>query len=70
MMHTRNCKTLHDYLNKDQFDIALLYNMVKEYFGHDLVLSTEEMLELYYNREITNLRQYFALVDARVAEYY
>jgi len=44
--------------------------MVKEYFGHDLVNKTEVMLEAYYNKDITNLRQYFSLVDARVAEYY
>ncbi len=25
MMHTKNCLTLHDYLNKDKYDIKLLY---------------------------------------------
>lgn len=28
MMHTRNCKVLDYYLNKDQFDVALLERML------------------------------------------
>ena len=52
MMHTRNCKTLHEYLNKDKFDVELLHRMVREYFGEDTVKSTEDALEAYFQRDI------------------
>lgn len=48
MMHTRNCKTLHEYLNKDKFDVELLQRMLKEYFGHEEVAKTEDILEAYF----------------------
>jgi hypothetical protein len=34
MMHTLNCKKVHDYLNKDQFDMAKLDSMLRHEFGH------------------------------------
>ena len=64
MMHTRNCKTLNEYLTKDQFDVNLLHNMLKDEFGHDIVQDIEDSLENYYLKNITNLKQYFSLVDA------
>ena len=70
MLHTRNCKFLHDYLNQDKFDIVLLEGMLKDYFGHEFFESTKQDLEKYFNQEITNLRQYFTLLDAKVAEMY
>ena len=70
MMHTRNCKTLHEYLNKDKFDVELLHRMVREYFGEDNVKTTEDALEAYFQRDILTLRQYFTLLDATVAEKY
>lgn len=70
MMHTRNCKTLHEYLNKDKFDVALLEQMLKDYFGEADVRKTEEILEAYFEKDIQTLRQYFTLLDATVAEKY
>jgi len=70
MMHTRNCKTLHEYLNKDKFDVELLSRMLKEYFGHDEVIRTEAILEEYFKADVQTLRQYFTLLDATVAEKY
>ena len=40
MMHTRNCKTVHDYLNKDEFDMERLDREMKQYFGEEYVLAT------------------------------
>lgn len=51
MIHTRNCKTLHEYLNKDQFDVELLNRMLYEYFG-DHVNKTELVLEDYFKKDI------------------
>ena len=70
MFHTRNCKTLHDYLNKDLYDVARLSEMLNKEFTPELVNKTKETLEKYYNKSVTNLRQYFTLIDARVAEKY
>ena len=41
MFHTRNCKTLHDYLNKDYFDMEGLERMLKEYFTLELYDKTK-----------------------------
>ena len=37
MFHTRNCKTVHEYLNKDLYDIEGLDRELREYFGEELV---------------------------------
>jgi len=54
-MHTRNCKVLDRYLNKDEFDVALLEKMLYDEFG-PLVDSTKERLEKHFNKTIDNLR--------------
>jgi hypothetical protein len=69
MLHTRNCKTLHEYLYYNKFDMDLLSSMLNDHFG-ELVSETETHLEEYFGRDITNVRQYWALVDAKVAEMY
>lgn len=70
MFHTRNCKVLHEFLNKDKYDMEQLhFNLVKT-FGRELVDHTQYLLEGRYDKQITNLRQYFALLDALVAELY
>lgn len=69
MMHTRNCKVLDRYLNKDEFDVALLEKMLYDEFG-PLVDSTKERLEKHFNKTIDNLRTQFELTDALVAELY
>jgi hypothetical protein len=33
MMHTRNCKRVHDYLNKDEWDMDLLEKLLIEEVG-------------------------------------
>jgi len=70
MLHTRNCKALHEYLNKDQYDVQRLSQMLIEEFGEEHVNKTKEELEAYYKKDIKTLRHYFSLVDARVAEMY
>jgi len=47
MLHTRNCKNLHEYLNKDKFDVARLESMLQEEFG-DLIDSTKFTLNDYF----------------------
>jgi hypothetical protein len=44
--------------------------MLKDHFGHEVVQNIEDQLENYYEKNITNLRQYFSLIDAQVAEMY
>jgi hypothetical protein len=44
--------------------------MLNDHFGNALVDETQGVLENYFERDITNLRQYWALVDAKVAEMY
>eukprot|EP00347_Sterkiella_histriomuscorum_P023311 403335134 len=70
MMHTRNCRTLHKYLNEDQFDVELLENMMTDYFGDNVINATKDVLEEYFQKNITKLRQFFTLLDATVAEHY
>lgn len=47
MMHTRNCRTLHKYLNEDKFDVEGLERMLYEYFGEE-VNKTKVILEDYF----------------------
>ncbi len=70
MMHTRNCKVLDKYLNKDQFDVQRLEAMLTEHFGSELIESTNKRLEQHFNKTITNFRTRFELTDALVAELY
>lgn len=37
MFHTRNCKTLHEYLNKDKYDVNKLSEMLIEEFSPQVV---------------------------------
>mmetsp|Transcript_16585 Transcript_16585/g.28233 ORF Transcript_16585/g.28233 Transcript_16585/m.28233 type:complete len:252 (+) Transcript_16585:541-1296(+) len=68
MMHTRNCKRVHDYLNKNHFDMDRLELMVNEHFGEQYVLETKAKLEKHFNFKIKNLKDYFEGLDSRVAE--
>ena len=70
MLHTRNCRTLHKYLNQDQFDVKLLEQMMDDYFGQENINKTRAIMENYFGRNITKLRQYFTYLDATVAEHY
>jgi hypothetical protein len=56
MFHTRNCKVLHEYLNKDKYDIERLDRMLKEEFSPELVKKMSDELAEYYKAEVTNLR--------------
>jgi hypothetical protein len=38
MMHTKNCKKMHNYLNNDLFDVELLDSMIHKEFGLDKIL--------------------------------
>ena len=40
MLHTINCKKLHDYLNKDQWDMKRLEKMLEQQIGKDIVEET------------------------------
>jgi hypothetical protein len=44
--------------------------MLLKEFGDDLVQQTESDLKEYFGQEIETLKQYFQLVDAKVAELY
>jgi len=68
MMHTRNCKTVHDYLNKDLWDMKRLERMLDEEMGEDVVKETKAKLLAYWKIEPKNIRDYFEQLDARVAE--
>ena len=68
MMHTRNCKTVHDYLNKDQWDMKRLEKMLDETIGADVVEETKKKVMEYWNETPNNIRDYFEMLDARVAE--
>ena len=69
MLHTRNCKNLHEYLNKDKYDVAKLEKMLSEEFG-ELVNTTTSSLSKHYGHNISSIRDYFTSVDAIVAEMY
>lgn len=70
MLHTRNCKKVHNYLNKDEYDVEGLERMMDEEFGADYVKETKAMLKEHFGKEVDGLRQYFTLLDAITAEYY
>lgn len=70
MMHTANCKTLHKYLSHDKYDMERLHQMVYDHFGRPMIDEIETLLEQYYEKDITTLKQYFNLIDAKVAEMY
>lgn len=44
--------------------------MLNNEFGEGLVNETRGELETYFNKTVTTVKQYFSLVDARVAEFY
>lgn len=48
-MHTRNCKRVHDYLNKDQYDMAKLTLMLEEEFGEQILVDSTAQLEEYFD---------------------
>ena len=51
MMHTRNCKTVHDFLNKDQFDMVQLEKDMRQVFGSDYIDETQKKLVKYFENE-------------------
>ena len=67
-MHTRNCKRVHDYLTKDLFDMDLLERLLRINIGDDVVTATWKSLEEHFHNEAKNLRDYFEMLDSRVAE--
>ena len=68
MMHTMNCKRVHDYLNKDKFDMQRLEREMTEYFGAALVEQTKLELKAHFGLPADNIRSFFEMLDARVAE--
>ena len=42
--------------------------MLKEEIGNNNFQRTKELMETYWNKSVTNLRDYFEMIDARVAE--
>jgi hypothetical protein len=68
MMHTRNCKKVHDYLTKDLFDMDLLERLLRINIGDELVNDTWKKLEDHFQQKASNLRDYFEMLDSRVAE--
>jgi hypothetical protein len=43
-MHTRNCKNVHDYLNKDLFDMQKLENLLKDKVGIENYENTKDLM--------------------------
>jgi hypothetical protein len=68
MMHTRNCKKVHDYLTKDLFDMDLLERLLRINIGDELINDTWKKLEDHFQQKASNLRDYFEMLDSRVAE--
>eukprot|EP00351_Strombidinopsis_sp_SopsisLIS2011_P000401 CAMPEP_0116878820 /NCGR_PEP_ID=MMETSP0463-20121206/10576_1 /TAXON_ID=181622 /ORGANISM="Strombidinopsis sp, Strain SopsisLIS2011" /LENGTH=101 /DNA_ID=CAMNT_0004527435 /DNA_START=390 /DNA_END=695 /DNA_ORIENTATION=- len=56
MLHTRNCKTVHNYLNKDQYDVEGVEKMMDEEFGEEYVKQTKQMLQEHFGVEVNGLR--------------
>jgi len=48
----------------------MLEKMMDEYFGKEKIIETRAIMENYFGRNITKLRQYFTYLDATVAEHY
>ena len=69
MLHTRNCKHLHEYLNKDKFDVNRLWTMIQDEFKGDFELAKTE-LQNYFSHDIKSIREFFTLLDAKIAELY
>lgn len=69
MFHSRNCKVLHEFLNDQKDELKHLESKFNKEFG-ELVPKTKAILEKHYNKTINNIKQYFSLVDAEVAERY
>ena len=67
-MHTRNCKKVHDHLNKDLYDADLIYSMMVDYFGQDNINSTYSQLEEWFGFPADSIRSMFKMVDARACE--
>ena len=63
-----HCKTVHDYLNKDQWDMKRLERMLNEEIGEDIVKQTRAKMLAYWKNEPKDIRGYFEQLDARVAE--
>ena len=70
MMHTRNCTNAHKYLNDDRFDTVGLEAKIVETFGAETVEWTKKQLEAHFGEYPKDLRQYFNLLDAKIAEMY
>jgi hypothetical protein len=68
MMHTRNCPKVHKYLSKDKWDMAGLEVLLRAEFGDALVDKNKQVLEGYFKKEATDIKKYFEMLDARVAE--
>ena len=67
MMHTRNCARVHNFLNKDEYNITFIEELVESNFDRKGI---EALLEPHFNRKIETLKNFFVLVDAYIAELY
>ena len=47
----------------------LLEKMVEKEFGQENIQRTKEIVEARFGEKANNLRDYFEMLDARVAEY-
>ena len=69
-MHTRNCKNVHKYLNNDRFDVAAVERMMDEYFTPKKVQAAKRILKEHFEEDPSDLRKFFNMLDALIAEMY
>ena len=69
-MHTTSCKRVHDYINKDRFNMSLLQEKMINEVGTENYEKTKTEMERYWKLPVKNLRTYFEMIDARTAELY
>ena len=69
-MHTTSCKRVHDYINKDRFNMSLLQEKITNQIGKENYEKTKKDMEAYWKLPVKNLRTYFEMIDARTAELY
>ena len=70
MMHTRNCKNVHKYLNNDRFDVQAVESMLDDTFSAQKVRKARNTVAKHFNDEPSDLRKFFNMLDALIAEMY
>lgn len=68
MMHSKNCGVVHDFLQNDRFIHKHLIELINKEFGEEDMIKSKENLVSSFG-EVRSFRDYFEMIDARVAEY-